>query len=72
MHAGTSTVCPQWPLQRGGGGQSQEREEKERGLEAGSHVSALPATPYSQNSGMAEDSKFKLAFQVLRKLSLFR
>lgn len=54
------------------GGQSQEREEKERGLEAGSHVSALPATPYSQNSEEAEDSKFKLAFQVLMKLSSFR
>ena len=41
-------------------------------LEAGGHVTALPATPYSQNSGEAEDSKFRLAFWVLMKRLLSR
>ena len=40
--------------------------------EAGGHVTALPATPYSQNSGEAEDSKFRLAFWVLMKRLLSR
>ena len=42
-------------------------KRKRGGLAAGGHVTALPATPYSQNSGEAEDSKFRLKWKKVGK-----
>lgn len=66
-------MCPHGPCSgRGGEGwkgvRARNRKRKRGSLEAGGHVSAPPAAPYSHNSEEAGDSKFKPGFQVLLKL----